>query len=1160
MKRILFTITFAILALALFAQKVQIISLVNSSNEFIVLKNEPLKFMFKTSLSSVNTKEILTKQGLFTQLRVNGYIDEGEVGTPALPALKKLIEVPYNANIKVNIISYDEETVSLNDLGIVNKIIPFQPSVRKDQDINQLPFYYNQQVYATNDFIENPIAEVQQVGIMRGVNIGRLVIRPVQYNPVQNTIRIFKNIVVEIVFAGADLTLTQNMKMKYFSPLFESTFRLFTNYTANSVKDTITTYPVKYLIISDRMFEAQLQPLIEWKTRKGFKVVVAYTDVIGTTTTAIKSYITTQYTGGTPSDPAPSFLLLVGDVAQIPAFPMSGHVTDLYYGEMDGDSDVIPDIYYGRFSAQNTTQLAPQLTKTLQYEQYTMPDPGFLQYSVMVAGVDASNAPTYGNGQINYGVDNYFNASNGITSHTYLYGSGSPITSDNPLASAAIIQNVSDGVGFANYTAHCGSTGWSDPSFSTSNITGLTNQDKYCFMVGNCCQSNMFDDNECFGEAILRANNKGAVGYIGASDYSYWDGDYYYSVGVKAVTANPPYDSTHLGFYDRMFHTTGIAETEWYASGAQINFAGNLAVTQSGTSVTYYWEEYHLMGDPSLMPYLGIPTALSPVTYQNSIPLGVTSVTVTTEPYAYVGLSLSNAWVDAKYTGASGIITLDLTTIASPCTLDVVITKQNRQPHIGTIIIVPNNAPYVIYNSHILHDTGISTNGNIEYSENVTVDLTLKNVGNVVANNITAILSTLNTDVNITDNTQVYGNIAANSTATQNNAFSFTVANVITDQQNALFTITASDGGSGNWQSNFNVLLYAPVMLATTVTVDDVALGNGNGRLDPGESATIKILTLNNGHSISPVANGVLTVNSGMVTVPVNTQNLGVIAAGGNVLAFFNIDVEAAAPVGSLANFTYDVNAGGYTTAKTFSLNIGLIVEDFETNTFTHFPWDTTHFGDVPWTIINSGSIYEGNYTARSGIITDNQTSELTMQITVISADTLSFYKKVSSELDYDFLRFYVDGSPYGEWSGEVDWSREAYMLTTGLHTLKWVYSKDVYWIQGSDAAWVDFIIFPPVDMFVLKPGIVNSLQFLTAYPNPFKTGAIISFGIKKTEDVSITLLNTLGKTIKEILAEQKVSEGTHQIQLSGNGLSAGIYFCKMTAGENVKMIKIIIL
>jgi len=565
------------------------------------------------------------------------------------------------------------------------------------------------------------------------------------------------------------------------------------------------------------------------------------------------------------------------------------------------------------------------------------------------------------------------------------------------------------------------------------------------------------------------------------------------------------------------------------------------------------------MGDPSLMPYLGIPTALSPVTYQNSVPLGVTTVTVTTEPYSYVGLSLNNVWIDAQYTGASGIVNLDISTIASPCTLDVVITKQNRQPHIGTITLVPNNAPYVVYDSNVIHDSGVSINGNVEYSENVSLDVTLKNVGSINATNINSTLSTINPDITITDNTEAYGNINANSSATQNNAFAFNVANVITDQQLAQFTVTATDGGSGTWQTNFNILLNAPVLQATTITVND-ATGNGNGRLDPGESVTINVTTLNNGHAISPSAVGTLNLNSGMVTIPGNTSNFGVINASGNAIASFTVNVDAGAILGSYANFTFNVNAGGYTATKTFSLPIGLAVEDFETNTFTQNPWDTTHFGDYPWIIINSGSIYEGNYSARSGNDSiDNSTSELTMQIDVLSSDTLSFFKKVSSEDTYDWLFFKIDGVTMEQWSGEVNWSREAYLLTTGLHTIKWVYEKDYSVSDGLDAAFIDFIIFPSMNITQIKPETNNNLQYFTAYPNPFKSESLIMFNVTNSESVNISLLNTLGETVKVILPTQKVSEGTHQIQLSCNGLSAGIYFCKLNTGSYNKTIKVII-
>lgn len=1153
MKKILLVFVILQLTYGLYAAGSKIINLNSTGKDFKVLSNTGEKFTFRASFSSLKFEEKVTKNGIFTLISADNCINDGKDGHPALPALKKLMEIPAGSQVRVNILEYEEETIFLDDIGFISHLWPHQPSVRKDQDPETLPFYYDADIYNFPGYLSSLPVEVQFAGILRGTQVGRLVIRPVSYNPSQNSIKVIKNIEAEIVFENADVPGNKEIQAKYYSPYFEKTKSLLVNHNPNFEKDLITTYPVKYLIISDKLFEPSLQPFIQWKTRKGFKVVVAYTDIIGNTTTAIKNYIANQYNNGTPQDPAPTFVLLVGDVQQIPAFSStssSPHPTDLYYAEMDGGGDAIPDIYYGRFSAQNVNQLTPQINKTLQYEQCLMPSLNFLQYAVMVAGVDGSMAPTYGNGQINYGVDTYFNPSNGITSHTYLYGSGSPITSDNPAAAAAIRQNVSDGVGIANYTAHCGSSGWSDPSFSTSNIPALTNQDKYCFMIGNCCQSSKFDDSECFAEAILRANNKGAIGYIGASDYSYWDEDYYFSVGAKTVVVNPTYDATKLGFYDRMFHTMGNPESEWFVTGAQIFYAGNLAVTQSGSSVTYYWEEYHLMGDPALMPYLGIPTQLT-ATYLNSVPLGVTTVSVTTEPYAYVGLSLNNTWVDAKYTGSTGSVILDLSTILTPCTLDVVITKQNRQPHTGTITIVPNNEPYVVYNSHEIHDSGIEVNGNVEYSENVTVDVTLNNVGNVDAQNVSAVLTTGAPDVTITDSSQNFGDITASSSATQPNAFAFTVANLITDQQNIQFTIEASDNLANQWQTNFNVVLNAPIMQVTTVTVDDLTSGNGNGRIDPGETIILNILNLNTGHAISPLPSATLNLVSGDASVPVNQQALSQIAAQGNTTAAYTVNVSPSAQNGSVLSFIYDVDAGGYTANKAFTLTVGLIVEDFETNTFTQFPWNTTTYGNAPWIIINSGSIYEGNYSARSGVIGNNATSQLVMSISVISADTISFYKKVSSEQDYDFLKFQVDGVVKGQWSGEVAWSRNAYYLTAGSHTLKWIYEKDYSVAEGLDAAWVDFIIFPPINLPLAIQQNQTPENYFTVYPNPAGNYATAEFTLDDKSTISLSLINALGQTVTVFALNTPMNKGLHRIVMNTGELSEGIYFCKLNTNNN---------
>ncbi len=74
----------------------------------------------------------------------------------------------------------------------------------------------------------------------------------------------------------------------------------------------------------------------------------------------------------------------------------------------------------------------------------------------------------------------------------------------------------------------------------------------------------------------------------------------------------------------------------------------------------------------------------------------------------------------------------------------------------------------------------------------------------------------------------------------------------------------------------------------------------------------------------------------------------------------------------------------------------------------------------------------------------------------------VSFYRKVSSEGTYDFLRFFIDNVEKDAWSGEEDWAEFSYNVSAGTHTFKWVYDKDQSVANGSDCGWVDYIIFPP--------------------------------------------------------------------------------------------------
>ena len=140
-------------------------------------------------------------------------------------------------------------------------------------------------------------------------------------------------------------------------------------------------------------------------------------------------------------------------------------------------------------------------------------------------------------------------------------------------------------------------------------------------------------------------------------------------------------------------------------------------------------------------------------------------------------------------------------------------------------------------------------------------------------------------------------------------------------------------------------------------------------------------------------------------------------------------------------------------------------IEDFETGDFSQFDWQTS--GTQPW-FVTSNYAYEGTYSAESGDINDNQTSTLFLDFQVYAAQNITFWYKVSSEANYDWLRFYIDDVQQGQWSGEVAWAMASYPVTVGTHTFKWTYSKDISASTGLDAAFIDYITFPPQQLEAL--------------------------------------------------------------------------------------------
>lgn len=87
-----------------------------------------------------------------------------------------------------------------------------------------------------------------------------------------------------------------------------------------------------------------------------------------------------------------------------------------------------------------------------------------------------------------------------------------------------------------------------------------------------------------------------------------------------------------------------------------------------------------------------------------------------------------------------------------------------------------------------------------------------------------------------------------------------------------------------------------------------------------------------------------------------------------------------------------------------------------------------------------------------------NGVSHMDVKLNFLAPGTVTFWRRVSTETNWDHLRFFVDGAEQGSWSGVIGWTQQMYNVPAGLHTLRWSYTKDGSVSSNADTVWVDSI------------------------------------------------------------------------------------------------------
>ncbi|MCH2650864.1 MAG: C25 family cysteine peptidase [Candidatus Marinimicrobia bacterium] len=953
-----------------------------------------------------------------------------ESGAPELPRMARSIIIPDLAHMELSVLETEFIDVP------VENIEPSKGNLTRDIDPSTIPYTYGKS-YQTDEWYPSNFVFMREPYIMRSLRGQTVVLQPIQYNPIQRTLRIYTHIKISILENG----LSQN------NPLTRRPANGGSREFEHMYKDHFINYPTddRYdvlgeqgpmLIISYGDFMDEMQTFVDWKNYKGIPTEMVDIADIGDVDDMAQLVEDQYYENGI------AFVLLVGDIDQIETIRRSDGAGSNSPSDNSltfvAGNDFYPDLIIGRFSAETGEQVETMINRTIEYEMD--PDPAADWYKK--GSGFASNQGPGDDGE--YDDEHLDNIRELLLAYTYIEVD-QIYDPDGTVAQGEAA--INEGRSIVNYTGHGSNGSWGNGCpMNNTNVNGLVNTGMWPFIWSVACVNGEFNVGTCFAETWLRAtdsdgNPTGAIATLMSTVNQAW---------------NPPMEGQ-----DEM----NAIFVESYSDNIKRTFGGlsfngmnqmNDSYGSQGYDETCYWT---IFGDPSVVMRSDTPTGME-VTHSDVIIIGATEFNIETgESGALVSVSRDGDLLSSAYTDGSGAVDLFFeTALDIPGPVDVVVTAYNRIPYETSVNVIAPDGAYML-----LGDVTVNSGGDqiLDYGEMGYFYTTFENVGQDPSGDLTFILSHEGSMVDIITEEIFQSSVAAGDEVTVG-PFELQVSWNVEDGADVPFTIQAIDGAE-TWGYDVNMAVEAPAYNLVSAEFYD----NGNGTLDPGESAILQLVIQNTGHAPVSYPTFEATTSDPYLTLgSIESDNAYWWDMNQQVTVTIEITASSDAPVGhtALAGLVIGALDTDYEFVYPVPITFGLMIEDFETGNFASFDW--VHGGNADWVI--DSDAYSGSFSAKSGDIGHDQTSELSIVMNILYEGDIQFWSKASSEQGesgtvYDYLDFYIDNDPQELMiGGTTDWVEYTVNLPAGEHTLRWVYEKDDAQSSGEDCAWVDRIYFPP--------------------------------------------------------------------------------------------------
>lgn len=635
-------------------------------------------------------------------VHIDGFEKMIDIGKPALPSHTDIIALPKGQDVEIEIIESEFQEYA-------NYLIhPVLAPASDEVGAPEPTFILDEKQYNTNEYYPSSLISIMDIQKIRDLPLAMLNIRPVQYNPVTKTLRVYSKIKYELHFMGSKSNTDQfiaNSSDRFIQ--FASNSVLNNNVLLNSTVKKTASSSTDYIIITHPDLQMAADTLAKWKMQLGYEVEILSKS--NWTTSQIKDSIEVKYNN---SNPHPDYVVFLGDVDRVPGEIIDGTFScDLYYVCMDGPTDFFADIAGGRISVSSAAEASEVVQKIVKYESKPVADPLFYNDGLNCAQFQDYDSDTYADRRFSLTSENIYDYMTGsqfkTVNRVYVSGASNTPTYWNdgyyaggePLPSyllkpgfawdgdaTDIISEINAGKFFVLHRDHGYTGGWGDPAFSISDIPSLVNGDKLPVMFSINCSSGNFRSTS-FAEVMLRRSGGGAVGVFAASEVSY--------SGYN--------DAMAIGFFDAIWSSPGIAPnftgSGWISNPSLTPHAdirnmgfvlmqGLIRMTESWGTFQTSNELFHYHGDPAMQIWTESPLA-SIATHSDSVICNSTSFTVT-------GANNANGMATLYHNGeliastqlnsGSGMLTFDPITNIKP-NMTLTISGNGYAPYAASIDI-----------------------------------------------------------------------------------------------------------------------------------------------------------------------------------------------------------------------------------------------------------------------------------------------------------------------------------------------------------------------------------------------------------------------------------------------------------------------------------------